>query len=130
MNFAIQILEHGNWNFQACALNVQRAKVAQAFANPQVRRNDLNALIEASAQDCVEILINGGAQDGAAILLVIRGKVSAAAPETNPYWAANDEHLTLNPAKVPVFSNPFRKLAGWGHERTNAWRVSRWFAAG
>src|SRR4029077_5110053 len=100
-----QILEHRERNLEPAILSGQRRKVAPVPEQPQVGGDDLDAAIAAVAQNRIEILVDGRAEDGATELLIVRGKIGTASAKTNPNRTASDEHAVISPEKPECWGN-------------------------
>jgi len=83
----------------------QGRQVAPVAEQTEVGRDDLDAAVAAVAQNGVEVLIDGGAEDGSTELLIVRGKVGAPSTKTNPNRTASDEHAVTSPEKAECRAN-------------------------
>src|SRR5260221_8316904 len=68
-----------------------------------IGRNNLESCVEILANDAIDVFINAGADNHAAIALVVGGQVGSAAAEANPYGGSNDQHwISLSARGAPA----------------------------
>ena len=127
--FTTEVFQDSNWDFEGPILKLESSEIAPAFANTEVRRNDLNRAVRPPSQDGIEILIDGDAKYSATVFLIVGRQVGATASEANPHWTAYYEHRLSHRGAAQIRNpNAALRLPAYGQRQKTGEAKSTRFA--